>query len=39
MPQKIPADLQIWIEARKRFKLYNAQVQMEPVAGGKADGF
>ena len=28
MPQKIPADLQIWIEARKRFKLSHAQVQM-----------
>ena len=28
MPQKIPADLQLWIEARKRFKLSHAQVQM-----------
>jgi len=25
---KIPADLQIWIEARKRFKLSHVQVQM-----------
>lgn len=28
MSQKIPADLQVWIEARKRFKLSHAQVQM-----------
>jgi hypothetical protein len=28
VPQKIPADLQVWIEARKRFKLSHAQVQM-----------
>ena len=28
MSLKIPADLQVWIEARKRFKLSHAQVQM-----------
>ena len=28
MSRKIPADLQVWIEARKRFKLSHAQVQM-----------
>ena len=28
MSLKIPADLQIWIEARKRFKLSHVQVQM-----------
>lgn len=28
MPHKIPAYLQVWIEARKRFKLSHAQVQM-----------
>jgi hypothetical protein len=28
MSQKIPADLQVWIEARKRFNLSHAQVQM-----------
>lgn len=28
MSIKIPADLQVWIEARKRFKLSHAQVQM-----------
>jgi len=28
MSQKIPADLLVWIEARKRFRLSHAQVQM-----------
>src|SRR6266498_1663610 len=29
MPKpRIPADLQVWIEARKRFRLSHAQVQM-----------
>jgi len=28
VPHKIPAYLQVWIEARKRFKLSHAQVQM-----------
>ena len=28
MPQKIPSDLQVWIEARNRYRLSHAQVQM-----------
>ena len=28
MPKKIPADLQIWIDARKRFRLSHMHVQM-----------
>jgi len=28
MPTGIPQDLQLWIEARKRFRLSHAQVQM-----------
>jgi hypothetical protein len=28
MPKKIPVDLQIWIDARKRFRLSHMHVQM-----------
>lgn len=28
MPNKIPQDLQVWIDARKRYRLSHAQVQM-----------
>lgn len=28
MPTRIPQDLQLWIEARKRFRLSHAQLQM-----------
>lgn len=28
MPNKIPPDLQVWIDARRRYRLSHAQVQM-----------
>ena len=35
---KIPPDLQIWIEARRRFRLSHAQIQIARELGMPRDG-